>query len=69
MRIVTDISAEQTKKLDEPARARKSSRAALIREAISAYLAVHRPEERFFGLWGDHLVDFMTYQETIREEW
>jgi hypothetical protein len=49
----------------------KTSRAALIRDAIDAYLEQHRRRhvEDGFGLWGQGDIDGLAYQERIREEW
>jgi predicted transcriptional regulator len=71
MRILTEIQDEQIEQLDELAARSKRSRAALIRDAIAAYLGVQRQShgDNAFGLWGKRKTDGMTYQRKIRSEW
>lgn len=75
MRTLVDLTDTQAEILDTSARARKTSRAALIREAIDDYLARHPvtdPKmalEDAFGLWGPDGEDGLAYQERIRAEW
>ncbi|WP_201325563.1 CopG family transcriptional regulator, partial [Burkholderia sp. E168m23] len=46
-------------------------RAAIIRDAIDAYIALnkHRLADDVFGLWKDRTVDGLAYQEELRSEW
>lgn len=71
MRTIVDIPNDKIEKLDEIGRKDKLSRAALIREAISDYLAKKSEEgsDKAFGIWKDRGVDALKYQENIRSEW
>jgi metal-responsive CopG/Arc/MetJ family transcriptional regulator len=71
MRTLVDIDARAIKALDELARKERTSRAALIRAAVDAFLARHaaRPKDHAFGLWGNHRIDGLAYQEQVRGEW
>lgn len=71
MRILTDIGDNQLQALDDLAKQENISRAALIRHAVSDFLAKHRRESdvEAFGLWGDRVVDGLAYQEKLRSEW
>lgn len=71
MRTLVDIPEPQLRRLDSRARSNGVSRAALIREAVDKLLG---PDEvltldQAFGLWGDHVVDGLEYQQRIRAEW
>ena len=58
--------------ISRPSVSASSSRAAaLIRAAISEYLATHRrPALRdAFGLWGTAATNGLAYQEKLRAEW
>ena len=71
MRTLVDIPDKQLKELTRLSKARKTSRAALIRDAVAAYL--NRPlfseKDPAFGAWGDKTVDGLEYQRKIRSEW
>ncbi|MBX3142330.1 MAG: ribbon-helix-helix protein, CopG family [Trueperaceae bacterium] len=71
MRALVDMNEDQVEALDTLAKRVGTSRAALIRAAIDAYLAAQdrHEEEEGFGLWGDRKVDGLEYQEKIRSEW
>jgi predicted transcriptional regulator len=71
MRILTEIEDEQIEQLDELAAQSKRSRAALIREAVAAYLGFQKrtTAEDAFGLWGKRKTDGLVYQKKIRAEW
>lgn len=71
MRILVDIPEKQLKALTRLSKAENSSRAAIIREALSAHLEKKKPNaiEAAFGLWGDRAVDGLEYQRKLREEW
>jgi metal-responsive CopG/Arc/MetJ family transcriptional regulator len=71
MRALVDMNEDQVEALDALAKQAKTSRAALIRDAIDAYLDRHRRRhaEDGFGLWGRRDIDGLAYQERIREEW
>ena len=73
MRFLADISDDDIKWLDEHAAMQGKSRAALLREAVSAYRAEQSKQgiERFFGLWAKHGsdVDGLDYERRMRGEW
>ncbi len=70
MRTLIDIPDRQIKDLAAICKTEKVSRAEIIRQAISAYLEKKRPSTvETFGLWKQHKVDGLTYQEQARSEW
>lgn len=71
MRIQVDLEEAQIGALDRLAARSKTSRAALIRKAIGAFLDA-RPEQNVadaFGLWGERAVDGLAYEREVRSEW
>jgi metal-responsive CopG/Arc/MetJ family transcriptional regulator len=71
MRTLVDLGDTQIRALDELSKKDKTSRAALIRQAIDDYLAKRhdKREGDAFGLWGKRKVDGLAYQEKVRREW
>ena len=79
MKILVDIPDSQLQSLNNLSKARKSSRSALVRNAVDAYLATQqRPMSDFIGLWaratepapeGLGMLDGMEYQDKLRSEW
>jgi antitoxin (DNA-binding transcriptional repressor) of toxin-antitoxin stability system len=70
LRTWVDIPDWQIKDLMAICKAEKVSRAEVIRQAISCYLEKKKPQTvDAFGLWKDHPVDGLTYQEQARSEW
>lgn len=71
MRTLVDIKEPQLRQLDVLASREKRPRAALIREAIAAYLERRSEREDLdaFGLWGQRETDGLAYQDKVREEW
>jgi len=71
MRILTEIEDEHVEQLDAMASQAKRSRAALIRDAVAAYLGIQKQThaEDAFGLWGKRKVDGLAYQKKMRAEW
>ncbi len=73
MRFLADIPDEDVAWLDELAREQGKSRAAVVRDAVSAYR--HREDkagiEKYFGLWERHgsKVDGLAYERALRDEW
>ena len=73
MRILIDLPDEDIAWLDARARETSKSRAALVREAVSAYR--QRDEkvgfEKYFGLWArcGSTVDGLAYERALRDEW
>ena len=70
-RILVDLSEAQLLELGELAEAERRPRAALVREAIAAYLARHKKTHDIdvFGLWKDKNIDGLEYQIEVRSEW
>jgi hypothetical protein len=71
MRTLVDLGDHQVQALDELAKTEKRSRAALIRQAIDAFLVDRRGKlnDDAFGLWGKRPTDGLAYQEKLRGEW
>ena len=71
MRALVDLPKQDLEALDDLGRRRRTSRAGLIREAVSDYLARNRAPglDEAFGLWSGPAVDGLTYQRKIRSEW
>ncbi|HET8996058.1 MAG TPA: CopG family transcriptional regulator [Acetobacteraceae bacterium] len=71
MRIIIGIPDGQAQDLTDLAARLKQARAALVRQAITEYLARHRRNSRVdaFGLWGADAPDGVTYQHRIRGAW
>ncbi|MCA8247177.1 ribbon-helix-helix protein, CopG family [Burkholderia multivorans] len=70
-RVLVDLSDGQLDELAVIVETEHRPRAAIIRDAIDAYIAVHkRPlADDVFGLWKDRAVDGLAYQEKLRSEW
>jgi metal-responsive CopG/Arc/MetJ family transcriptional regulator len=71
MRTLVDIPEPQLRELTRLSKRKKVSRAAVIREAVTSYLAENRPkaQRNAFGLWGDRKIDGLEYQRKLRSEW
>ena len=71
MRTLVDIPQEDLVRLTELGKENHVSRAALIREAISAYLAPRGKSDlrKFYGLLKDNPEDGLAMQERLRKEW
>lgn len=72
MRTLVDIPDHQIDALAELGLRLGSSRAALVREAITAFLKANAgPKGDAFGIWRDAGVaeDGVVYQDRIRAEW
>jgi len=74
MRTLVDIPEPQLRELTRLGKRKKISRAAVIREAVTAYLsrqksATEKDMRDAFGLWGDHKIDGLEYQRKLRDEW
>ncbi|MGC8474938.1 MAG: CopG family transcriptional regulator [Acetobacteraceae bacterium] len=70
MRTLIDLPDEALAELSALGRQRRTSRVAVIREAVRLYLTSHRPPppEAAFGAWGPG-EDGLAYQERVRAEW
>ncbi len=71
MKTLVDIPDADLLVLTELAAATNRSRAALIRDAVAAYVRSHRRPlpGAAFGLWGRDGEDGVTYQRRLRDEW
>jgi predicted transcriptional regulator len=72
MRFLADIPDDDVKWLDQLAREQQKSRAAVLREAVSAYRAENAAEgiEKYFGIWKDRadIGDAVEYQRRLRAQ-
>ncbi|KUZ67461.1 CopG family transcriptional regulator [Burkholderia ubonensis] len=70
-RILIDLPDAQVQALAAVVEAEQRPRAAVIRDAIDAYLAQRKRTvgADVFGLWKGKKVDGLAYQEALREEW
>jgi metal-responsive CopG/Arc/MetJ family transcriptional regulator len=71
MRTLVDIPDKQLGALAEICKQEKLTRAAVVREAIAAYIVDHQSKKPMdaFGLWGKKKIDGLKYQRKIRSEW
>jgi metal-responsive CopG/Arc/MetJ family transcriptional regulator len=71
MRALVDLPEADIRALDQLGRRKGASRAKIIRQAVSEYLAKNLSEESksAFGLWRDNAIDGLEYQRRIRAEW
>jgi metal-responsive CopG/Arc/MetJ family transcriptional regulator len=71
VRTLVDLPEEDVAALDDLRERRSLSRAKIIREAVSDYLARHRggAAEAAFGLWRDRKIDGVDFQRRLRAEW
>jgi hypothetical protein len=70
MRMLVDLPEAELERLNVLSRARKVSRAELIRQAVAGFLAQNKAGlEGSFGLWKHRDVDGVKYQEKLRGEW
>ena len=71
MRTLVDIPEDDLKQLTRLSKARKVSRAHIVRCAVSAYLDAQPKDslDDFFGLWADRKIDGLAYQLKMRAEW
>ena len=70
-RVLIDLNEAQVMELTALAQREQRPRAAVVREAIGAYLAQRRqtPGRGVFGLWQGRAVDGLRYQQELRSEW
>lgn len=71
-RALVGIPESDLQSLDALSAAQNVSRAELIRQAVSMYLAQFKPtaaESGAFGLWQSRQVDGLAYQNQLRNEW
>jgi metal-responsive CopG/Arc/MetJ family transcriptional regulator len=70
MRTLVDIPEKELEELNTLSRSRNLSRAELIRQAVSGFLAQNKAGlENSFGLWKTRDEDGVEYQEKLRREW
>lgn len=70
-RILVDLPEAQLEQLAALVEAEQRPRAAIIRDAIDSYLALHKRMigSDVFGLWKRKKLDGLAYQEELRSEW
>ena len=71
MRTLVDLPEPDVRALDQIGKRRRVSRAKVIRQAVSEFLAKSATDETnaAFGLWRDEGVDGLEYQRRVRAEW
>ena len=70
-RILIDLPDSQVEELAVLVEIERRPRAAVIRDAIEAYILQHKPMlgADVFGLWKSKKVDGLEYQQELRSEW
>ena len=72
MRFLADIPDDDVKWLDQLAREKGKSRAAVLREAVATYRAENAADgiEKYFGIWKDRtdIGDGVEFQRRLRAE-
>ncbi|MCG1018675.1 MULTISPECIES: ribbon-helix-helix protein, CopG family [Burkholderiaceae] len=70
-RILVDLPDSQVEALAVIVEAEHRPRAAIIRDAIEAYISQRKRTlgADVFGLWKSKKVDGLTYQQELRSEW
>jgi metal-responsive CopG/Arc/MetJ family transcriptional regulator len=70
-RILIDLPDSQVEELAVLVKVEQRPRAAVIRDAIEAYISQHKPMlgADAFGLWKSKKVDGLEYQQELRSEW
>jgi metal-responsive CopG/Arc/MetJ family transcriptional regulator len=70
-RILVDLPDSQVEELAALVETEQRSRAAVIRDAIDAYIAQHKRTlgADVFGLWKSKKIDGLEYQQELRSEW
>ncbi|MBN3848883.1 MULTISPECIES: ribbon-helix-helix protein, CopG family [Burkholderiaceae] len=70
-RILIDLPDAQVEELAVLVAAEQRPRAAVIRDAIEAYITQHKRAvgADVFGLWKSRKVDGLEYQQELRSEW
>ncbi|KLU28114.1 CopG family transcriptional regulator [Caballeronia mineralivorans PML1(12)] len=70
-RILIDLPDSQVEELAVLVEVEQRPRAAVIRDAIEAYISQHKPMlgADVFGLWKSKNVDGLEYQQELRSEW
>lgn len=70
-RILIDLPDAQIEELAAIVEAEHRPRAAVIRDAIMAYISQHKaaPVTDVFGVWKRRKVDGLEYQQELRSEW
>lgn len=70
-RILVDLPDAQVEELAALVETEQRSRAAVIRDAIDAYIARHKRAlgADVFGLWKSKKIDGLGYQQELRSEW
>lgn len=70
-RILIDLPDAQAQALAVIVQAERRPRAAVIRDALDAYISqrARALDTDVFGLWKGRQVDGLAYQEALRSEW
>ena len=71
-RALAGLPEQDLRELDNLAEMQHTSRAELIRQAVTMYLDQVRPAKTVddaFGLWKNWKIDGLDYQKALRAEW
>lgn len=70
-RILIDLPDTQVEELSMLVKVEQRPRAALIRDAIEAYISGHKANNGtdVFGVWQQKKIDGLEYQQELRAEW
>jgi metal-responsive CopG/Arc/MetJ family transcriptional regulator len=70
-RILVDLPDSQVEDLAVIVKAEQRPRAAVIRDAIEAYISQRKQAHGadVFGLWKSRKIDGIAYQQELRSEW
>lgn len=70
-RILIDLPDTQVEELSMLVKVERRPRAALIRDAIEAYISEHKASNGpdVFGVWQEKKIDGLEYQQELRAEW
>lgn len=70
MRTLVDLPERELEQLNILSKARRVSRAELIRQAVAGYLEQNKAGlDDSFGIWKKKAEDGVKYQERLRSEW
>lgn len=73
MRTIVDIPDEQVKILNQLSKKKGVSRAKIIRQALTKYIADYSKTKKgfdaAFAIWKNKNLDSLSYQRELRDEW
>lgn len=73
MRTIIDIPDEDVKILNQLSKKKKTSRAEIIRQALTNYITeyskLRKSYSKAFGIWKGKKINSINYQKQLRSEW